>query len=159
MRTSSGLPYRRSVRLNACSYRNATVFVTICAFEMRCLFGRVEDDRVLLSPLGEIVGREWLRSKAVRPDVLFDEYTVMPNHMHALVCVPAIGRDRPSQKRSLGSLVGGFKGSVTRRVSQRVWQRNYHEHVVRDERELEQIRTYIRENPMRWAIDRYHRDE
>jgi putative transposase len=152
MRTSSGLPYRRSVRLTPSSYRDATIFLTICSYEKRCTFGRVEDDHVVLSPMGEIVNREWLRSKNVRPDVLFDEYTIMPNHMHALVCVPTADGSRSS----LASLVRGFKGAVTRAVGQEVWQRGYHEHIVRDERELEMVRTYIRENPVRWAVDRYH---
>jgi REP element-mobilizing transposase RayT len=158
MQTSSGLPYRRSVRLKDWTYRDATFFITICAHEKRCLFGRVEADRVILSPLGKIVEREWRRSKEIRPDVIFDSHIVMPNHIHALVCVPAI-KDEPSRrKRTLGSLVNGFKGAVTRAVVQRVWQRGYHEHVVRNERELALIRTYIYENPLRWAADRYFVD-
>ena len=158
MQTSSGLPYRRSVRLKGYIYRGAAFFITICAHESRCLFGCVENDHVLLSPLGQIVDREWLYSKVVRPDVLFDEYVIMPNHMHAVVYVPAIQNEPSTQRRSLASLVGGFKGAVTRAVHQVVWQRGYYEHIVRNERQLDLIRTYICENPVRWAADRYFVD-
>ena len=155
MQTSSGLPYRRSVRLKGQTYRGSTFFITICAREKRCLFGRVEADRVLLSPLGEIVEREWLRSKSIRPEVIFDEHVIMPNHMHALVYLPAVQNEPSTRKRSLASLVNSFKGAVTRAAQQIVWQRGYYEHVVRNERQLDLIRTYIRENPVRWVADRY----
>ena|SRR5438270_2420169 len=158
MQTSSGLPYRRSVRLKGYIYRGAAFFITICAHEKHCLFGRVEEDRVVLSVLGEIVEREWLRSQSVRPDVVFDEYVIMPNHMHAVVHVPAIQNEGSVRERSLATLVGGFKGAVTRAVHQVVWQRGYYEHIVRNERQLDLIRTYICENPVRWAADRYFVD-
>ena len=155
MQTSSGLPYRRSARLKGWIYRGGTYFITICAREKRCLFGHVEEDRVVLSALGDIINREWQRSREVRPDVLFGDYVVMPNHMHALVYVPAIPNEGSARKRSLASLVGGFKASATRFAKQPIWQRGYHEHIVRTDRELDMIRTYIQENPMRWAADRY----
>ena len=63
--------------------------------------------------------------------------------------------------RSLGSFVAGFKSSATKRINlQRqtpgvaVWQRNYNEHVIRDEESLNQIRQYILDNPARWEYDR-----
>src|SRR5437764_6753301 len=108
MQTSSGLPYRRSVRLKVWIYRGGTFFITICTHEKHCLLGRVEEGRVVLSPLGDIVEREWLYSKSVRPDVQFDEYIIMPNHMHALVYVPPIQDQSSARKRSLPSLVSGF---------------------------------------------------
>ena len=159
MQTSSGLPYRRSTRLKGWTYRDATFFITICTHEKHWTLGRVVNDRVVLSPLGETVDREWQYSKYVRPEVQFDEYVVMPNHMHALVYVPNLLHEEASRRRSLATLVNGFKGAVTRAASRLVWQRGYHEHVVRSERELELIRTYIGENPGRWAADRYYLDE
>jgi putative transposase len=63
--------------------------------------------------------------------------------------------------RSLGSLVAGFKSAVTRRINesrgypgQPVWQRNYYEHVIRNEDSLNRIREYIVNNPLRWHLDR-----
>jgi hypothetical protein len=63
--------------------------------------------------------------------------------------------------RSLGSLIGGYKTIVTIRINQirgstgaPVWQRNYHDHIIRNEAELSRIREYIRNNPLRWDIDK-----
>jgi len=63
--------------------------------------------------------------------------------------------------RSLGSFIAGFKCAATGRANERraapgarLWQRNYYEHIIRDERELETIRHYIRANPANWALDR-----
>ena len=63
--------------------------------------------------------------------------------------------------KSLGTIIGTYKSGVTRRINalrktsgHRVWQRGYYEHIVRNDRELERIRVYIRENPARWAEDR-----
>ena len=65
--------------------------------------------------------------------------------------------------RSLGSFIAGFKSAVTKRINQHrgtpgapVWQRNYYEYIIRDDRALNAIRRYIAENPMRWHLDRYN---
>jgi REP element-mobilizing transposase RayT len=60
-------------------------------------------------------------------------------------------------KRSLGSFVAGFKASVTRRIGRTsLWQRNYYEHVIRDEEDLHRVQAYIQENPRRWEDDEYY---
>jgi hypothetical protein len=67
------------------------------------------------------------------------------------------------QAKSLASVIAGVKAAVTRRASSALprlrlplWQRNYYEHVVRDERDLERIRGYVAANPARWEEDSYH---
>jgi len=184
---------RRSVRLPDYDYAQAgAYYVTICARQRRCIFGVVKDGRVHLNHIGKIVAEEWVRTPNVRREVTLDEWTVMPNHVHAVVFVGAHGNAPPPlglrwpetrngatrssagdaeerahchaplhrQARSLASLVGGFKGAVTRRVNvlrntpgAPVWQRGYHEHVIRDEAELHDIRLYIGQNPSQWDTD------
>jgi REP element-mobilizing transposase RayT len=63
----------------------------------------------------------------------------------------------------LGSFIAGFKSAATQRIntmrntpSLPVWQRNYYEHIIRNEHELNEIRAYIAENPLRWALDENH---
>jgi putative transposase len=159
MYTSAGRPYRRSVRLQDFTYRGATYFVTICTYRRECTLGETSGDIVNLSPTGQIVDEEWRRTAVIRPDVILDDYVVMPNHMHALLYIPRLA-DAPANVRSLGSLIGAFKGEVTRRVRREisagaeVWHRNYYEHVVRSQHELDRFRRYIAENPSRWAFDR-----
>ena len=65
----------------------------------------------------------------------------------------------------MGAFIAGFKSAVTKRINQYrdtpgapVWQRNYYEHIIRDERALAAIRQYIVDNPLRWHLDRYNPD-
>src|ERR1043165_9918621 len=79
---------RRSVRLPQFLYRGAAYFITICAFEQHCVFGRIEGEQTILSPLGRIVDDEWTRTALVRPEIRLDEWIVMPNHVHGILHVP-----------------------------------------------------------------------
>ena len=118
---------------------------------------------------GKLVQGEWEKSAQIREEIELDGFIVMPNHIHAIIIITggsgrATGRS-PLQagpaKRSLGAFVGGFKSVVTKRINETrgapgtpVWQRNYFEHVIRDEDSLNRIRRYIDDNPARWEFDR-----
>jgi len=129
---------------------------------------------MILSPFGEIVVEEWEKSAAVRPTLRLDAFVVMPNHIHGIVtiidrdvvgahsCAPlhAPLRRRP---RSLATFVAQLKATATRRINAlrdtpgtRVWQRGYHEHVIRGEEDYHRIQAYIDDNPRRWPEDEYH---
>jgi len=78
---------------------------------------------------------------------------------------PTTEPPRGPAPRSLGAIIGQFKSLATKRINvlrgtpgARVWQRNYWEHIIRNERTLEAIRRYIVYNPARWAWDRYNPD-
>jgi REP element-mobilizing transposase RayT len=165
---------RRSIRLKDFDYAGgALYFVTICADRRRCIFGRIDDGEARLNALGRVVEDEWIKSLEMRRHIDLDAYVVMPNHFHAVVALFDQGarsaplRDKRlrsgMQAESLASVIAGFKASVTRRASAvlprlrlPIWQRNYYEHVVRDEPDLERIRHYIAANPARWEEDSYH---
>ena len=68
---------------------------------------------------------------------------------------------RGPKRHSMGAIVGSYKSAVTKRINERrntpgatVWQRNYYEHVIRNDESLNRIRQYILENPIRWHLDR-----
>lgn len=167
---------RQSIRLAHFDYtQSAAYFVTLVTRDRAELFGCLIDDVMHLSPIGEIVQEEWLRSSEIRAELELDGFVVMPNHLHGIVIVaremvaqaeqasPTGAHSRaPLQRapRSLGSFISGFKATATRRIRlQRlisdgpVFQRNYFERVIRNERELDRIRTYIADNPRRWLED------
>jgi putative transposase len=54
----------------------------------------------------------------------------------------------------LPGVVGAFKSGASRRIGRPIWQRSFHDRVIRDEAELEALRRYIRDNPVKWAVDR-----
>lgn len=169
----AGRPNRRSIRLKGYDYAQAgAYFVTICAHDRECLFGKVVDGTMRLNELGEIVRNAWLQSAEIRHEIVLhaDEMVVMPNHIHGIVWivddpVGATGSvPLPSNgptPRSLASFVAGFKSAATKRINERrgtpgapVWQRNYYEHIIRSDALLARIREYIVNNPLQWALDR-----
>ena len=177
--------HRRSVRLRAHDYRGGLYFVTACTAGRRPLFGGVVSFEMALSAVGQIAHDEWVRTGEVRPDVVLDAFVVMPDHVHLLfgiaapraTTVPPTGgrgvlqyaptgeaRTFGSPSRTVGAVIRGYKGAVTRAVRARgrgtdaVWQRGSYDRVVRTDREAEAVRRYVRENPARWHLRGDRRD-
>jgi putative transposase len=175
---------RRSIRLKGWDYSQPSwYYVTICTHHRACLLGVVVQDEMRLSEIGEITREEWLRTPLIRPEVVLDEWVIMPNHLHGIIILrddrngdhtvgangdsPQRARSQTtstmpfrSPSRTIGAIVRGFKSAVTKRANvfgnrpgTPLWQRNYYEHIVRDEDDLFRIRMYIRSNPLKWALD------
>jgi putative transposase len=147
--------HRRSIRLKDYDYTQAgAYFVTLVTFERKFLFGEIVDGNMKRSRLGEIVWDAWFQSEHIRKEIrLFeDEFVVMPNHIHGIIWI--VGEARGGawhapllhrEGRSLGSMVAGFKAGVTSQAKRElnisnVWQRNYYEHIIRNEAEWGKIR-------------------
>jgi REP element-mobilizing transposase RayT len=163
-------------------------FVTICTFQRQCLFGEIVAGETRLNELGQIVVHEWLRSQDIRQEIDFDAWVIMPNHIHGIVVihppntpqssdtqrhpVGANGRSplhgiafQPMKPRSLSSFIAGFKSATTKQINlirnapgTPVWQRNYYDHIIRNEISLEHLRAYIHNNPLSWQEDPLHPD-
>ncbi|HEX8235970.1 MAG TPA: transposase [Abditibacteriaceae bacterium] len=154
--------HRRSVRLAGHNYADAGwYFLTICAAKRGEVFARIVDNTVQLNRFGCIVEEEWRRVAQVRNEIELDEWILMPDHLHAIVCIRHnIGAklaSSPRAAKSISSLVAGFKSAATSRINEKrgqttiVWQRSFWEHIIRDERDLNNTRRYIHENPHRWT--------
>jgi REP element-mobilizing transposase RayT len=142
---------RKRLRLAEFDYATSgTYFVTVCARDRRCIFGRIEEDRMLLSRLGHIVEGALRGISDFHPGVGLDASIVMPNHVHAVV---VLDRDQ-FRPPAVPAVIGAFKARASRRAGRALWQRSYFDRVVRSERELAAYRGYIETNPLRWAIDR-----
>jgi len=107
-----------------------------------------------------------------------DAFVIMPNHMHGIVALvdsgtvgathasplpddASPGRPRGPKRQSIAYIIGSFKSAATKRINAvrgtpgvPVWQRNYYEHIIRDDESLNHIRQYILDNPAQWALDR-----
>ncbi len=165
--------HRRSIRLKGYVYSQAgTYFVTICTQGRRCLFGDIINGETALNDAGKIAQQCWLEIPNHFPNTELDEFVIMPNHIHGIIFIndivgaknfsPLRNESKPhSPSKTIGSNVRGFKIGVTKWLRQNtdiynVWQRNYYEHIIRDERDLNQIRDYIINNPIKWALDEYN---
>ena len=157
---------RRSLRLRHYDYAQVgAYFVTVCAYDRRCLFGDVVDGAMRLNDVGRIIADEWHKSARIRAEIELDTRVIMPNHFHGIAVITHRRGDRPvaptgPPPRSIGALMAGFKSASTKRINAargtpgaRVWQRNYYDHVIRNEADLHRIRQYIADNPARWAED------
>jgi putative transposase len=171
-RRRAGRGNRRSIRLHGYDYSTpGAYFITIVTHRRRHLFGHIVNGEMRLNEWGRIARAEWLKTPAIRPEIELDEYQIMPNHMHAIIhiveqdngFVGAIRRVAPTTTLpagSIGAIIGQYKSITSKRINRTrrtpgapIWQRNYHDHIIRDERELARIRKYIRNNPLRWDMD------
>lgn len=159
--------HRRSLRLTGYDYSQAgAYFITACAQDRVCLFGEVVGGEMHLNDAGRMVLAEWNSLPVRFPGLELDEFGVMPNHIHGIITIahPVPGPPPPR----LGDIVGAFKSLTTDLYIQavkhsgwppfpgRLWQRNYHEHVIRSETSLNRIRQYILDNPASWTSDLEH---
>lgn len=164
--------HRRSIRLPSFDYSQSGIyFVTLCAYQRGYLFGEIINAEMQLNERGKIIEEEWLLSERLRKEIHLDNFVIMPNHFHALIEIqtPNLNSSTLSlhspftpgpRPKSLASLIIGFKSSTTKRACQfpnwhgaALWQRNYYEHVVRNETALQKIREYIDNNPLFWEFD------
>jgi len=163
---------RHSIRLLHYDYAQAgAYFITLCVQNRVCLLGEIENGAMRLSDAGLMVADEWVRTAALRSNIGLDEWVVMPNHLHGILVITEsrCGGVLPyaptfrSPSQTIGAIVRGFKSAVTKRINEfrqtpceKLWQRNYHEHIVRDDADLARIREYIRHNPAQWDKDSLH---
>ena len=171
--------HRRSIRLKGYDYaQTGAYFVTLVTPGRECFFGDVVNDEMQLNDAGQIIAAAWEWLADQYPHVELDEWVVMPNHLHGIIIIvdddgrggsrSAQGDSRiaPTPKRKpLGRLIGAFKTVSSKRINELrdtpglpVWQRNYFEHIIRNERELDRVREYIANNPLKWALDSEHPD-
>jgi REP element-mobilizing transposase RayT len=136
------------------------------------------DENMVLNDFGRMVDVEWLKTIEIRKNIVLDRYVIMPNHFHGIVLITEnnSGKARLAttkynvsikmefgkpQSGSLPVIVGSFKSAVSRQINlmrntpgKEVWQRNYYEHIIRNPDELNRIREYIINNPLKWHLDR-----
>jgi REP element-mobilizing transposase RayT len=161
--------YRKKlIRLRDYDYRAAGYyFTTICTDGRKLILGECSGDNVLLSPVGEIVRECWQLIPQFHSHIDLDEFVVMPNHVHGILYFHEVTRSDDFSKRcsvnslrgSLASVLCSFKTASTKEIRRsshlrgEVWQRGYYEHIIRDEKSLQSIRTYIQNNPILWHLD------
>ena len=199
--------HRHSIRLPDYDYSSpGAYYITLVTWQREILFGEIVEGEMRLSEWGFLVKNEWLRLTDRFPNIQLDEFMVMPNHFHGIVCI--IGTDdandrangvgarqnkesttgnhslasplpgnnaplpvtksplppsflpTPPESGSLGNFVGAFKSTTARLINglrhspgQSVWQRNYYEHIIRNQDEWQRIRLYIQANPNHWQLD------
>jgi len=164
--------HRHTIRLHEYDYSlEGAYFITICTYKRECILGNIKDNKMVLNEYGEIVNQCWKEIPQHYPNVLLDEMCIMPNHIHGIIVLKNVGVQNSEPPyissinqyqriipKSIGSIIRGFKIGVTNWFHahtsiKTVWQRNFYEHIIRQEENLNQIREYIIENPQNWLKD------
>jgi REP-associated tyrosine transposase len=166
----------KSLRLKEYDYSHPGVyFVTICVNDRKCLFGEVMNGKMILNGLGKIADKCIIDIPHHFENTEIAEYVVMPNHVHAVIKLYdnlPVGQthafdsqrrafdlqvDRKRQK--LPIIMGSYKSAVSKDIHKLCssedfkWQTSYHDHIIRNEKALENICEYIRLNPGNWDTD------
>ena len=155
-------------------YDGGIYFVTICTAERLHWFGEIMDSQMRLSDIGRIAYDNFANATAYYPHAEIPLFTVMPNHIHAIVIINGNngnGRDainrvsttpttisrNPMIFRSLGTVIRGVKARISRAAHQNripfAWQSRFHDRIIRNQEELNRIAEYIETNAAKWNSD------
>lgn len=164
---------------------NGAYFITVCTAKRKHYFGEIINGQMHLSEIGKKVNHCWLEIPNHFQFVLIDEFVVMPNHTHGIIVIDkpdnydggglADGpvetgqalslqpqphpRFRNQGKNTISAMVGSCKSAVTNWCNENNfrfgWQSRFHDHIIRDNNELERIRNYIINNPAKWEQDKF----
>jgi REP element-mobilizing transposase RayT len=159
---------RRSIRLQGYDYsQEGMYFITLCCYEKNHLFGKIADNQMLLNSAGKIAHNEWFKTPEIRLNTALAEFVVMPNHIHGIIIIKNAEvatqssiRPLSGTSHTIGAIVRGYKSSVTKKINLlgtsriKVWQRNYYEHIIRNDESYQNIANYIINNPANWNTDR-----
>ncbi len=218
MSTNSNLPNRQSIRLKNYDYTQAgSYFITLVSQDRLHLFGKIENGKMTLSPLGKILEEEWKKTIELRSNITLGEYIIMPDHMHMILTITNqmdkkeekewIHSNPKSPSQTIGAIIRGFKGASTKKINlflnstgelpfapttelpfapttelpfastsefqfaptsesqfapknsqfaptefytNKIFQRNYYEHIIRNQQDYNRIEQYILDNPKNW---------
>jgi REP element-mobilizing transposase RayT len=167
---------RKSIRLKKFDYaNNGLYFITICVQNREYLFGEIKNNKIHLNEMGKIVEKHWHKIPKHFPFVVLDKYIIMPNHIHGIIRIvgaPLVGAKKRAPTRGaptntnitkkqteLGYVIGAFKSFVVNEYIRNVklgkfppfvksiFQRNFYEHIIQNDDDLNRIREYIENNP------------
>ncbi len=164
--------------ITICCHDRACLFGEIVGAENN------ESPKMALNDAGKIANQCWMEIPKHFPNSVLHEHIVMPNHVHGiieLISEPVGAENFPPNKnrmndvngandysplrspsKTIGSIVRGFKIGVTKWFRNNadhktIWQRNYHEHIIRNEQSYQAIAEYIVNNPLKWEDDKFYK--
>ncbi|MEL6269261.1 MAG: transposase [Chloroflexota bacterium] len=152
------LPQRKSPRLQGYDYSQAgAYFITICTHNRVHLFGTIADAEMVTTSAGNIATERWFALPQHHASIELDGFVVMPNHVHGILVFPDDGA------LNLSTVMQSYKSSVTRHIRKallqpdlKIWQMRFHDHIIRNERDLNNIRHYVQTNPAGWEEDTFY---
>ena len=165
------LRQRKKNRLQGYDYSRAgCYFITICIEGHAEMLGEVVREcrgahcapaYVRLSDIGCVVKNAILQIPKHYQGVYVDKYVVMPNHIHMILVLEGNGGRTmcaPTRRSSIPGILHGMKEAVTKSIGFPIWQKSYHDHIIRNVADYRRIWEYIDTNPAKWREDCYYED-
>jgi len=170
------LPVRKPNRLKDYDYsQNGRYFITICAKDQSELFSIVgaascrphndgmatHNDSMVThnTEIGNIIENEITILSSSYHGVSVDCFVIMPNHIHMIICINWADGGRQDAAPTISQMINQWKRAISIKVGRSVWQKSFHDHVIRNENEYIKIAEYIENNPIRWKEDCFTQDK
>jgi len=146
--------FQKRRRLANYDYKtSASYFIKICTIQRLNCFWKKDvfqnADAIELTEQGFCVKNAIETIEQAYPCVFLDHYTIMPNHIHLLLTLN-------DSETSVSSIINQTKGKITRQLGYSVFQKSFHDHVIRTPAEFERVWDYIENNPRKWNEDMYY---
>jgi REP element-mobilizing transposase RayT len=165
-----------SARADWHDYDGGSSFITICTKNREHFFGEIENGGMVLSDIGKYVTEQFGNVSMHYPYAEIPLFTIMPNHVHIIVVIDgnkteydrrmvetwraASLQDIAKLQGWLSVVIGGLKSSITRFANEKQidfsWQPRFHDHIIRDNVELNHVATYIENNVANWVDDEFY---
>ena len=173
----SDLPKRKDLRLKNYDYSECgAYFVTICTKNKEKFLWSGELDvqnfnwepvgehcvlpqGLPLSQIGIVVEQNLNKWNDTYENVYLSSYVIMPNHLHVMIVILPDEGGSTQCSPTVSRMVKLFKEAVTKQIGQKIWQLSFHDHIIRDKRDYEEISKYIHENPLKWQFDKFYCEE
>lgn len=171
MNKDAEYPTRKPNRLKGYSYsQNGIYFLTVCTKDNKCILGRIVGDgdpdvpQMLLSEYGKITEKYIQSVKQAYKHIAVMNYVIMPNHLHLIVMIYSDNNifreshtDNPAND-DIPVMISALKKLINKEIGSDIWQRSYHDHVIRNEASFQNIWDYVEANPARWKKDCFYCD-
>ena len=151
---------RKPNRLKKYDYsKNGYYYVTICIYNREEHFSIIENNQMMPNQYGNIAHNAWLDIPNHHDNTELDQFVIMPNHIHGIIIINNFvgnGTARSSNNHTnnnLSIIIGSYKSTVTKQINRTnnnytfKWQKSFHDHIIRTNKSLHNIREYIVNNP------------
>ncbi|MBR4949987.1 MAG: transposase [Clostridia bacterium] len=154
--------YRKPTRLREFDYsQNGYYFITICTKNKKCILSQIVGEglcalpSIILTAIGEKVYDAIKYINENYNGVKVDKYIIMPNHIHLIISNQTGGDGTPPLQ--VYDIIGRLKSFTTKQYGDILWQRSFHDHIIRGEKDYFEIWNYIDTNAQKWKEDCFYK--
>jgi REP element-mobilizing transposase RayT len=165
----NSFPQRKSNRLKNYDYsQNGAYFLTVCAKNREEIFSRIVpknkfETNSILTQIGKTIENEIQILSKTYENIRVDSYVIMPNHLHLILFIESKISDcvnhQKNKKPAISNIMNQFKRSVSLKTGFSVWQKSFHDHVIRDEMDYVLKANYVNDNPANWLEDELNQNK